>query len=496
MTESNGIRHRSGTIWIALTGIATLTLLATLYRNQVVDLGAVEEVAEAASNGTVTFLMEQQWLIGMKLAEARHRELSPQVHAIGRVVPAYNYTAIISSPVTGLVKDAELPVLGQRVRSGEDVLTIEQMPQVADAAQAAQLRLEAIRTESERRRLEQSRAEAQIRLRQAEREWTRARRLHEEELMALQEVEAAETEYDAAESVVSSYAEQLSALAGAPNLETAMRTTAPRQVLSAPIAGRVNQIFKEVGELVQPGEPVLDIVNLDVVWVEAPIFEKDLAAVLDTGEMIFETIAYPGVEFVGELVDVNARIDEETRTATVIFAVSNRELALPSRDLFEPCRRVSRNRDRGDRFHDPAGISDDSAIDFDDLVDLRRVDVNVDFHRVRTELIGLAGDPVVPSRSDRHDQVAINDRLVGIGGTVHSRHSKRKLVCLGKAPFAQERIRYRNLHFLRQIRYCLFGTGDHCPVTDDQERALGPTEKFRGSLDLFDCSLLRHRVPR
>jgi cobalt-zinc-cadmium efflux system membrane fusion protein len=325
MTESNAIRRRSGPIWIALMGVAILALLVTLYRNQAVELVAEEETGEPASNGTVTFLMEQQWLIGMKLAEAQRRELSPQVRAVGRVVPANKYTAIISSPVTGLVKDANLPVLGQRVRSGEDVLTIEQMPQVADAAQAAQLRLEAIRTESERRRLEQSRAEAQIRLRQAEREWTRARRLHEEELMALQEVEAAETEYDAAESVVASYSEQLAALAEAPNLDNAMRTTAPRQVLSAPIAGRVNQIFKEVGELVQPGEPVLDIVNLDVVWVEAPIFEKDLAAVLDTSEVIFETIAYPGVEFVGELVDVSARIDEETRTATVIFSIPNRD---------------------------------------------------------------------------------------------------------------------------------------------------------------------------
>jgi len=306
-------------------GVAILALLVTLYRNQAVELDAEEEVVEAASNGTVTFLMEQQWLIGMKLAQAQRRELSPQVRAVGRVIPADNYTAIISSPVTGLVQDANLPVLGQQVRPGENVLAIEQMPQVADAAQAAQLRLEAIRTESERRRLEQSGAEAEIRLRQAEREWTRARRLHEEELIALQEVEAAETEYDAAGSVVASYAEQLAALVEAPNLDNAMRTTTRRQVLSAPIGGRVNQIFKEVGELVQPGEPVLDIVNLDVVWVEAPIFEKDLAAVLDTGEVIFETIAYPGVEFAGELVDVSARIDEETRTATVIFAIQNRD---------------------------------------------------------------------------------------------------------------------------------------------------------------------------
>ncbi len=325
MTDSNVSRRRSGPAWIALMGVVILALLVTLYRNQAEALIGEEAPVETAANGTVTFLMEQQWLIGMKLAAARRRDLAPQVRAVGRIVPADNYTAMISSPVTGLLRDANLPVLGQQVRAGQNVVTIEQMPEVADAAQAVGLRLEAVRTESERRRLEQSISESRIRLRQAEREWTRARRLHEEELMALQEVEAAETEYDAAESVVDSYVEQLAALVEAPNLDTAIRTTTSHQVLSAPISGRVNQIFKDVGELVQPGEPVLDIVNLDVVWVEAPIFEKDLAAVLDTGEVIFETIAYPGVEFVGELVDVSARIDEETRTATVMFSIPNRD---------------------------------------------------------------------------------------------------------------------------------------------------------------------------
>ena len=99
MKESNGSRRRSGPVWIALMGIAILAVLVTLYRDQALELGAEEEAVEAASNGTVTFLMEQQWLIGMKLAAAQSEERSPQVRAVGLVVAADNYTALISSPV-------------------------------------------------------------------------------------------------------------------------------------------------------------------------------------------------------------------------------------------------------------------------------------------------------------------------------------------------------------------------------------------------------------
>ena len=36
----------------------------------------------------------------------------------------------------------------------------------------------------------------------------------------------------------------------------------------------------------------------------------------------------------------------------------------------------------------------------------------------------LAGDAVVPARADRHDQVAVGDRLVGVGGAVHAEHAR------------------------------------------------------------------------
>jgi len=96
----------------------------------------------------------------------------------------------------------------------------------------------------------------------------------------------------------------------------------------APIGGVVTKVSKSIGERVAPGEAILEVTNFDTVWVEAPIFERDLALVRANGKASFTTAAYPGQEFRGALIDVGEIIDEQKRAAHVIFAVPNHGRAL------------------------------------------------------------------------------------------------------------------------------------------------------------------------
>ena len=322
MTD-NGATKRSGLVWIVLAALPVLALIGMLYSRERTDTVEEPRAAERSETGRVAFLMEQQWLIGMKLAQVELRDLAPQVRAIGRIIPAANHRAFVSSPVSGLIGEEGVPLLGQEVQRGGELLTLHQIPSVSEAAQVVGLRLEAGRTESERRALEQARVEAEIRREHARRELDRAKRLYEAEVIAQRELEAAETDFQAAETVVLSYARQLETLMEAPTPAVVAASTTPRHVLTSPIGGKVAEVYKSVGELVQPGEPILEVVNFETVWVEAPIFEKDLPTVLDAGRAIFETAAYPGVEFEGRVVDVGVRIDEETRALTVTFEVRN-----------------------------------------------------------------------------------------------------------------------------------------------------------------------------
>ena len=77
-----------------------------------------------------------------------------------------------------------------------------------------------------------------------------------------------------------------------------------------------------------PGEAILEIVALDTLWVEAPIFEKDLGRLTRSMDAIFQTAAFPGKEFHGRLINIGAVVDEQTRAAQAIFEVANPSGAL------------------------------------------------------------------------------------------------------------------------------------------------------------------------
>jgi cobalt-zinc-cadmium efflux system membrane fusion protein len=89
----------------------------------------------------------------------------------------------------------------------------------------------------------------------------------------------------------------------------------------------VTKVNKSIGEQVSPGDAIVEISNLDTVYVEAPIFERDLNVLGRSRTATFTTSAYPQV-FRGTVLDIGATIDEQTRAANVIFVVENAGRAL------------------------------------------------------------------------------------------------------------------------------------------------------------------------
>lgn len=104
---------------------------------------------------------------------------------------------------------------------------------------------------------------------------------------------------------------------------------APRTVtFTSPISGVVTAKNVVEGSAVRSGEAVLRIVDLNVVWIEAKVFEQHVAAVA-SGQRITATVAaLPGETFAGEVVFVDPYVDPVTRTVVVRLAVSNDALRL------------------------------------------------------------------------------------------------------------------------------------------------------------------------
>jgi cobalt-zinc-cadmium efflux system membrane fusion protein len=257
--------------------------------------------------------MEQQWLIRLKLALAEEAEMAPQIRAVGRVVPVPSKRAIVAPPVSGIIQSGTMPRVGQQVALGQSLATLVQTP---TAAEAAQIRIETMRVDAERRRLAQAQIEALARLEEATHDAGRARRLYEKKAYSQKALEVDELDEKAKEAQLAAIEEQLKALQAPP-------ASATTYEIHAPIAGTIVSVSKAAGEQVAAGEALVEIVALDTVWVEAPIFEKDLGQINRGSEVRFTTTAFPNKEFRGRLININAVVDEHTRAATAVFEVNN-----------------------------------------------------------------------------------------------------------------------------------------------------------------------------
>jgi cobalt-zinc-cadmium efflux system membrane fusion protein len=267
------------------------------------------------------------------------------------VVPAANSQAHISTPVAGILSSRALPRIGQYV-GAEQVVAIVQ--QTATAAEEAQIRAALAQTESQRiqtqaqnsqvaienTRLEAERREAagevetaRVRLEAAKREAERSRKLFDAGVVSQQEVQTLKSDADSAQASYDAALKRLAALNSARPIPS-MRsepTSAVRpsnsHTVSSPFGGYVTKVNKSIGEQVSPGEAIIEISNLDTVYVEAPIFERDLNFIGGSRTATFTTSAYPQ-PFRGTVLDIAATIDEHTRAANVVFEVQNAGRAL------------------------------------------------------------------------------------------------------------------------------------------------------------------------
>ena len=302
---------------VLLLVVALAAGIATWKRPAGAGGEAEAEAKPGETNGIVAFRMEQQWLIHLKLALVEEAQMPEQIYSTGRLVPEPSRRAVVAPPVAGIIASRALPRIGQYVARDEMLAMLVQTP---TAAEAAQIQIENSRIEAERRRLAQAEIEARARLSAAGAEADRAKRLLDEKAYSQRQFEAAEADRQAAQAVLAAIQEQLK------TLHTAASTS--NYEVAAPISGTVVDVRKAAGEEVRPGEAILEIVSLDVLWVEAPIFEKDLGRLSKNMEAAFTTTAYPGKEFRGRLINISAIVDEHTRAAQAVFEVPN-----PSREL-------------------------------------------------------------------------------------------------------------------------------------------------------------------
>lgn len=269
-----------------------------------------------APDGSIHFTPEQAKLAGLQTARVEERTVTPTITAIGRTRARLGGESQVFSPFPGRVvaDPARLPRIGSMVRRDQLLAEVEQILTAAETVQfsVSHIQLQAAIDQAER----------EVNLTRAE--YERGKALYEVGAISLKQLQVAEFNFQQAqirlESAKKAKAEYEAVL---------VRSSGPRRItLRSPISGVVIAADITPGQQVDSAKSLFTIVDLTRVWVEAQVFENDLALVRQAPQAQILTRAYPDETFTGRLVTIGNVVDPTNRTVTVIYEVANAQQKL------------------------------------------------------------------------------------------------------------------------------------------------------------------------
>jgi cobalt-zinc-cadmium efflux system membrane fusion protein len=100
---------------------------------------------------------------------------------------------------------------------------------------------------------------------------------------------------------------------------------ASRSAVTAPFAGVVTEVHAAPGELINPERELFTVADLSRVWLQADVYQKDIAKIRVGQDAQVTVDAYPGETFTGRVTHISDVLDAGTRTAKVRCEVANRD---------------------------------------------------------------------------------------------------------------------------------------------------------------------------
>jgi cobalt-zinc-cadmium efflux system membrane fusion protein len=249
--------------------------------------------------------------IGLETREVHRMDLVPAFSVVGTVTFDPAHVARVGARIRGVVRDV-YRFEGAAVKAGEVLATLNS-PELGEAQAAVAM----LRAENEA----------------AQRQRAREQLLAARQLTTSRDVEEAHATAERTEALLAAANQRVSALAGrSANLhggESFVRGLG-LQVLSSPLQGTVVERNVAKGQLVDAEHVAFLVANLDHLWVELSVFERNLPSIKrgDSVEIHSETAGTQPEEptvINGEVAQVGSILNAETRGAVVRVHVDNRD---------------------------------------------------------------------------------------------------------------------------------------------------------------------------
>jgi membrane fusion protein (multidrug efflux system) len=165
-------------------------------------------------------------------------------------------------------------------------------------------------------KLDSSSEEAQLRTAQADLELTRAnleraKNLAARKVVSKQELDAAQSAFGQKQGTV----DNMSAFIG-------------KKQVRAPFDGQLGIRQVNVGQMINPGQQVVQLTSLDPVYVDFALPQQELSQLATGFEARVRTDAVSGREFKGKITAINSMVDTVTRNVTLQATLENPDHAL------------------------------------------------------------------------------------------------------------------------------------------------------------------------
>lgn len=289
---------------LAFVVIASVTagiVTVAQYRSAKHEAELDQVKTEAHQPGIVRFNLDQPQLASIR-AEPAGSEAMPAADPVnGRLAYDENLTARISSPISGRVLALRAGV-GDQVNRGAALIDIDS-PELA----TAEAELAKASSEEVRQRLA----------------YERTKNLHEHEVIARKEFEAAEADYRQAQAEVRRTASRMR------NLQASGHENGKFQ-LRAPVGGLVVERNVNPGQEVRPDlpAPLFVVTDISQLWVLVDVPEKSLSHVKAGQTVSIETDAWPNEHFSAKVERISVAVDPVTRRVQVRCSIPNRNRKL------------------------------------------------------------------------------------------------------------------------------------------------------------------------
>ncbi len=276
------------------------------------------------------------WQILLKTAEMPGAKVSPgSVPVAVEVTPVLKETIVETGTYTGTLLPESQFFVAPKIAGKVEKIMVDIGDEVANGTLIAVLD-----NDEYVQQVDQARAELDVALAGIEenrstlslkqREFERAKTLHSKKIISESELDAAQTQYDAA------VARQKLVLAQAAQKEAELKTAQVRldytRITAVWMDGGntryVGERFVDEGAMLSSNTPIVSIIDIDTLKAVIHVIERDYPRVRIGQSSVITTDAYPGRVFSGTIERIAPVLKEAARQARVEIAIANPEKLL------------------------------------------------------------------------------------------------------------------------------------------------------------------------